>query len=41
MQFATGSSPHLAGPQSVTRVMALVLLALVPGTLAIDRKSVV
>ena len=32
MQFATGSSPHLAGPQSVTRVMALVLLALVPGT---------
>ncbi|MCP5413291.1 MAG: electron transport complex subunit RsxD [Chromatiaceae bacterium] len=34
MQFATGSSPHLAGPQSVTRVMALVLLALVPGTLA-------
>ncbi|MCB1792582.1 MAG: electron transport complex subunit RsxD [Gammaproteobacteria bacterium] len=29
------SSPHLSGPQSVTRVMALVLLALVPGTLAL------
>jgi electron transport complex protein RnfD len=34
MQFATSSSPHLAGPQSVTRVMGLVLVALVPGTLA-------
>ena len=34
MQFATSSSPHLGGPNSVTRVMALVLLALVPGTLA-------
>ena len=34
MQFATSSSPHLSGPNSVTRVMALVLLALVPGTLA-------
>jgi electron transport complex protein RnfD len=33
-EFATRSSPHLAGPQSVTRVMGLVLLALVPGTLA-------
>jgi electron transport complex protein RnfD len=34
MQFSTSSSPHLSGPQSVTRVMGLVLLALVPGTLA-------
>jgi len=34
MQFSTSSSPHLRGPQSVTRVMGLVLLALVPGTLA-------
>jgi len=34
MQFSTGISPHLSGPQSVTRVMGLVLLALVPGTLA-------
>ncbi len=35
MQFASNnSSPHLSGPQSVTRVMGLVLLALVPGTLA-------
>ncbi len=34
MQFATSSSPHLAAPQSVTRVMGMVLLALVPGTLA-------
>lgn len=34
MQFATASSPHLSGPQSVTRVMGLVLLGLVPGTLA-------
>ena len=34
MQFPTASSPHLIGPQSVTRVMGLVLLALVPGTLA-------
>lgn len=34
MQFAASSSPHFVGPQSVTRVMGLVLLALVPGTLA-------
>ncbi|MGB5672064.1 MAG: electron transport complex subunit RsxD [Sedimenticolaceae bacterium] len=35
MQSASNnSSPHLSGPQSVTRVMGLVLLALVPGTLA-------
>jgi electron transport complex protein RnfD len=34
MQFATTSSPHLDRSQSVTRVMGLVLLALVPGTLA-------
>ena len=34
MQFVTASSPHLSGPQSVTRVMGMVLLALVPGTLA-------
>ncbi|MGB5639939.1 MAG: RnfABCDGE type electron transport complex subunit D, partial [Sedimenticolaceae bacterium] len=35
MQFASNNSPpHLSGPQSVTRVMGLVLLALVPGTLA-------
>ncbi len=34
MQFAAHSSPHLSGPQSVTRVMGMVLLALVPGTLA-------
>lgn len=34
MEFSTSSSPHLSGQQSVTRVMGLVLLALVPGTLA-------
>jgi electron transport complex protein RnfD len=34
MQFATTSSQHLSGPQSVTRVMGMVLLALLPGTLA-------
>jgi len=35
MQSASNnSSPHLSGPQSVTRVMGLVLLALVPGTMA-------
>ncbi len=34
MQFSAHSSPHLSGPQSVTRVMGMVLLALVPGTLA-------
>lgn len=28
------SSPHQTGPQSVTRVMAIVLLALVPGSIA-------
>jgi electron transport complex protein RnfD len=36
MQFATASSPHLSGTQSVTRTMGLVLLALVPGTLAMS-----
>jgi electron transport complex protein RnfD len=35
MQFATHSSPHLVGPKNVTQVMGLVLLALVPGTLAL------
>ena len=34
MDFASSSSPHLSGPQSITRVMGLVLLALIPGTLA-------
>lgn len=34
MEFATYSSPHRIGPQSVTRVMGMVLLALIPGTLA-------
>jgi electron transport complex protein RnfD len=34
MQFATTSSPHLSGPQTVTRVMGMVLIALLPGTLA-------
>ena len=34
MQFVTNCSPHLTGPQSVTRVMAMVLLALLPGTIA-------
>jgi electron transport complex protein RnfD len=34
MLFVTNCSPHMIGPQSLTRVMALVLLALVPGTLA-------
>ncbi|MCG6967574.1 MAG: electron transport complex subunit RsxD [Chromatiaceae bacterium] len=34
MQFSISSSPHQSGQQSVTRVMGLVLLALVPGTLA-------
>lgn len=36
MQFVTASSPHLTGTQSVTRTMGLVLLALVPGTLAMS-----
>ena len=35
MEFATHSSPHQIGPQSVTRIMGLVLLALIPGTLAL------
>ena len=35
MQFVSHSSPHLLGPQNVTRVMAQVMLALVPGTLAL------
>ena len=35
MQFATTSSPHLSGTHSITRIMGLVLLALVPGTLTI------
>ncbi|MCP5300921.1 MAG: electron transport complex subunit RsxD [Chromatiaceae bacterium] len=30
------SSPHLSGPHSVTRVMGLVLVALLPGTLAMQ-----
>lgn len=34
MSFAIASSPHLGGPQSVTRVMGMVLLALIPGTAA-------
>jgi len=34
MQFVTNCSPHVIGPQSVTRVMGLVLLALLPGTIA-------
>ncbi|MDJ0740401.1 MAG: electron transport complex subunit RsxD [Gammaproteobacteria bacterium] len=34
MLFATASSPHLLGPHSVTRLMGMVLLALIPGTLA-------
>ena len=34
MQFATVTSPHAALPNSVTRVMALVLLALIPGVAA-------
>ncbi len=34
MQFATRSSPHLSGRQSITLVMAQVLLALIPGTAA-------
>ena len=32
MQFATPSSPHLSGPQSVTRVMGMVLPVMIPGT---------
>ena len=39
MQFATSSSPHLSGPQSITRVMGMVMLALIPGTLAMARKQ--
>ena len=35
MRFPTLSSPHLAGPNSTTRVMAEVLLALVPGIVAL------
>ncbi|MGD1982878.1 MAG: electron transport complex subunit RsxD [Chromatiaceae bacterium] len=35
MDFATHSSPHRIGSQSVTRVMGLVLVALVPGTVAL------
>lgn len=34
MQFVSTSSPHLERTRSVTRVMGLVLVALVPGTLA-------
>ena len=34
MEFSTHSSPHQIGSQSVTRVMALVLFALIPGTIA-------
>lgn len=35
MEFATHSSPHRIGPQSVTRVMGMVLIALIPGTIAL------
>ncbi len=35
MQFDTVSSPHAPNQRSVTRVMSLVMLALVPGTLAL------
>ena len=35
MRFPTLSSPHLTGPNSTTRVMAEVLLALVPGIVAL------
>lgn len=35
MEFATTTSPHGAGPNSVTRVMAEVLLALLPGIAAL------
>ncbi len=35
MEFATSSSPHISGSQSVSRVMAEVLLALVPGIVAL------
>jgi electron transport complex protein RnfD len=34
MEFSTRSSPHQIGNQSVTRVMGLVLIALIPGTFA-------
>lgn len=34
MQFSTTSSPHTFGPASVNRVMGLVLVALLPGTMA-------
>ena len=34
MEFSTRSSPHQIGSQSVTRVMGLVLIGLVPGTVA-------
>ena len=34
MEFSTRSSPHRISEHSVTRVMALVLVALVPGTFA-------
>jgi electron transport complex protein RnfD len=35
MRFPTLTSPHLAGPNSTTRVMGEVLLALVPGIVAL------
>ncbi|WP_078120821.1 electron transport complex subunit RsxD [Thiosocius teredinicola] len=35
MLFETRSSPHFSGPQSVTKVMGMVLLALIPGTAAL------
>ena len=34
MEFATVTSPHVPLPNSVTRVMTQVLLALVPGLIA-------
>ena len=35
MQFSTASSPHVTAPVSVTRVMGLVLLAMLPGIAAL------
>src|SRR5512139_809449 len=35
MRFPTLSSPHLAGPNSTTRLMGEVLIALVPGVVAL------
>ncbi len=35
MRFPTATSPHTLGPNSTTRVMAEVLLALIPGIAAL------